>query len=547
LSFGGIRAFLAEPVRPELLLGVAVTAALFLLNKRVPSAALIPLVMLAATVIAQIMLSNGLCAARCDADIWRFSNDHAVQWMPPWQIQLDTADVQHIVASLPGMLVVSFVAVLTVLLSVSTLEITFQREFELNKMLRAHALLAGLSAALGGYIALITIGRTVLSSQTGGKVLAGVIAAGVCIAVLLGAGTVIFHIPKAALGGLVLYLGVSFLKHWLWDKRKSTSALEYVQIFLILGIVANYGYMTGFAAGLLLSCVLFVVTYSRVPLANLATNLTVFSSSVVRPEYEVDILRAHGGGTHVYRLGGYVFFGSASKIEAVFKDMGPRVEGVVIDFTNVSGIDGSAIGVFRRILRRYWGSGIRFNFVTTPGTENAIRHFSPDDGGSLNVQHFSSLDHALESAEEAVLARWNTGAGHSSCFEFLEDADERLVFEQHCERREIKQGERLSSEGDFADEVFFIAAGSFDVVKKTMRLAKLRPGAIVGEIAFYTGASRTASIIAARDAAVFAFHKDMLTRLRASHPDLATKFDLMVIRKVSGALARTSTLVTMFK
>src|SRR5690606_10626330 len=88
---------------------------------------------------------------------------------------------------------------------------------------------------------------------------------------------------------------------------------------------------------------------------------------------------------------------------------------------------------------------------------------------------------------------------------------------------------------------------SFDVVKKNVRLAKLRVGAIVGEIAFYTGAARTASIIAARDGVVLAFHKDALARLRAEHPELATKFDLMVIRKVSCALSRPSTLLTMVK
>ena len=63
-----------------------------------------------------------------------------------------------------------------------------------------------------------------------------------------------------------------------------TGPVEFAQILLILALVANYGFMMVFSAGLLISCLVFVLTYSRVHLADLATNLSLFASAVVRVE-----------------------------------------------------------------------------------------------------------------------------------------------------------------------------------------------------------------------------------------------------------------------
>jgi SulP family sulfate permease len=548
LSLKGVRTFLADPVRPELAVGIAVALTFFFLSKRIPNSVLIPAVMLVTTLGVHVLLESGLCTGpRCGVETWRFANTQDLQWMAPWEIELDLAQLDLLVAQLPTMLVITFVGVLTILLSVPSLELTFQKEFDLNRVLRGQALMAGLAAAFGGYIGIITIGRTMLNRQTGGKAVAGIIAAGICLATLLGAGGAIFYIPKAALGGLVLYLGITMLKQWLWDRRKFISWPEYLQIFLILVLVANYGFVTGFAAGLLISCVLFVVTYSRIPLAHLATNLAVFPSSVVRPDHETQVLSAHGAKTYVYRLSGYVFFGSASKIEGVFKGMDRDIEAAVIDFTNVSGVDSSAISVFQRIFRRYWGRATLFGIVYSPGTETAIKSFSPEPGAGANIRYFPSLDHALEWAEEAVLHRWEAAGEHDSTFEFLENLDDREVFRRHCELRHIRKGEKLSAEGDHVQEIYFIESGALDVVKAHVRLAKLHQGAIVGEMALYTNEARTASIIAAADSSVYVFHKEALTRLRTTHPGLATQFDLMVIGKISGALKRTSKLVAMFR
>ena len=61
--------------------------------------------------------------------------------------------------------------------------------------------------------------------------------------------------------------------------------------------------------------------------------------------------------------------------------------------------------------------------------------------------------------------------------------------------------------------------------------------------AFYTGAARTASIVAVEDSRVQILHRDALLRMRTEHPSLAMRFDHMVIRKLAGSLERTNTLI----
>ena len=549
LSIAGMEELFTHPLRADLFFGIGVAAALYWLARRVSGAVLIPLVMIAATLIVNLFLASGICSGGpCEPGYWMFTGLQNTQWMPPWTLDPGAVNVLKLIESLPSVLVVSFVGLLTILLSLASLEMNFRREFDLNRVLRTHAATSGIAALLGGFTGILSIGRTTLNRSAGGGALSGVVAALICLAMLLGAGGLISYVPKAALGGLVLYLGVNMLRQWLWDLRKFASRAELAEIVLILTLVANYGYLTGFSAGLVISCLIFVVTYSGIPLASLVTDLSLFTSSVVRPGHQVDILRAHGQRTMIYRLSGYVFFGSANKIDLMFqaRDIG-SVEGVVLDFSDVSGIDRSAIGVFQRILRRYGDLPLRFYFVHSAANDEQLHSISQDSEAARNVGYFPSLDHALEVAEENLISRHAPDDGVNSWFDFLDIQADRATFLGYCEARSVAADEVLCHDGEFSDSIYFVESGSFDVIKMSgkspLRLAKLSKGAMAGEMAFYTGAARTASIVAVEDSRVQILHRDALLRMRTEHPSLAMRFDHMVIRKLAGSLERTNTLI----
>jgi SulP family sulfate permease len=309
--------------------------------------------------------------------------------------------------------------------------------------------------------------------------------------------------------------------------------------------------MVGFAAGVLLSCAVFIVTYSRLPIASVSTNLSLFTSSVARSEADTDILREHGERVLLYRLRGYVFFGSASKIDKVFRAMPDEIEAVIIDFSSVSGIDSSAVGVFQRMLRRHHAKTTAFYLVYSEATERAVRAISLLST-SGRVHYCQTLDEAVEIAEDHLIARMGGLRAQPTALQFLRDPRQRTTFLGYCEMRKIAGGDTLCREGDRSNEVFFLESGALFVLKSTgdkrvLRLAKLHAGSMVGELAFYTDEARTASIAADVDSTIYVLRREALVQLRAAHPDLAALFDHMVIHKVSHALTRANKLLALYR
>ena len=75
---------------------------------------------------------------------------------------------------------------------------------------------------------------------------------------------------------------------------------------------SSFGLEMGMVVGVVISCVVFVISYARIRAT--AEPATTFSSSVRRPfEHRIalSILREH---VHVITLQGYIFFGSAIRI-----------------------------------------------------------------------------------------------------------------------------------------------------------------------------------------------------------------------------------------
>jgi SulP family sulfate permease len=498
-----------------------------------------------------VALASGVCpAAACSRDNWMLHGLDDLAWRPPWNLSLEWLDGRTLIAELPAMLVISFVGTLAILVSLASLERDFKKEFDLDRLLKAHAASTGVSALLGGFVGIVSIGRTSLNRAVGGGAMSGVIASAICLAMLVGASGLIAYVPKAVLGALIMFLGLNMLKKWLWDQITTVRLHELAQIVLIIVLVANFGYLVGFAAGTVISCIVFAVAYSHIPLANLTTDLSALPSSVVRSRQDVETLSMRASKTVIYRFEGYMFFGSAKKIDAVFQTMDmATLEAIVMDFTLVNGIDRSAISAFQRILRRYADLPLHFYFVLPVANRDLQLSLLEDDTLHHQLSFFEVLDHALEAAEDRILSSNRVVGYEPSCFDFLDDMGDREVFRRYCDFRQFESGDMLCHEGELSDAIYFVNSGTFDVIKPLdskpgRRLAKISVGAMVGEMALYTGKARSASIQATVSSSAYILSKLALARMRAELPELVTRFEHMVIRKVSESLARSNQLVT---
>ncbi|MFZ4710126.1 MAG: cyclic nucleotide-binding domain-containing protein, partial [Zwartia sp.] len=480
---------------------------------------------------------------------WLFTQLQDGQWLAPWNLNFKTEHLYLILELLPSLLIVSFVGLITILLSVASLELNSKKEFELDKIVRAHGATSLIAAIFGGFVGIISISRTTLNQSGGGGKLSGVVASLICLAFFLGAGVVLTVIPKAALGGLILFLGIGMFKQWLWDQRHIVSKTEFAQILLILFLVAQFGYLYGFVAGIIISCLIFVYTYSQIGLAFPPTDLSEFPSTVVRAERQVKVLKNSGKNIAIFRLNGYVFFGSASKIEALFKSINiDLMEGAIIDLSHISGIDRSAIGVFQRMIRRYAHKNLQFYLVFSDNNRVLVQSIASIDEGSHLVSFYGSLDSAIEYAEEELITKFSTDIVPKTIFHFTDSPEDSATFQTYCTFKNIPEGEVIVKEGDVdSGEIYFLESGEFRVSTLVdgdlLTLAKVLPGSIVGEISFYTHGARSATISALSPSRFYTLTEANLAKMRKEHPLLAAKLDLMVITKLSNSLQRADKLI----
>jgi NTE family protein len=69
---------------------------------------------------------------------------------------------------------------------------------------------------------------------------------------------------------------------------------------------------------------------------------------------------------------------------------------------------------------------------------------------------------------------------------------------------DLKRGQDLVREGDKSDAIFVVLFGRFLVYVKSRSepVAEISAGELIGEIGFFSGQCRTATVVAARDSAV---------------------------------------------
>jgi len=106
----------------------------------------------------------------------------------------------------------------------------------------------------------------------------------------------------------------------------------------------------------------------------------------------------------------------------------------------------------------------------------------------------------------------------------------------------------IIEQGAPSNDIFFIEAGHASVAvapegRAPVRLATVGPGSIVGEIAFYLGETRSASVVAEEDMIVWRLSRASVQRLQAEMPEVALRFHEGIAAMLAKRLTRTNHLV----
>ena len=101
-------------------------------------------------------------------------------------------------------------------------------------------------------------------------------------------------------------------------------------------------------------------------------------------------------------------------------------------------------------------------------------------------------------------------------------ADERAALMAELETRALKRGDVLVRQGDAADALYIVISGRFAVTLEGRRdpLTEIGPEQPIGEIAFLTGGTRTATVSAMRDSLVLRLGRNEFERISAKCPGI---------------------------
>ncbi|MGE5073429.1 MAG: SLC26A/SulP transporter family protein, partial [Anaerolineae bacterium] len=453
---------------------------------------------------------------------------------------LPLVDWPAILGQLDKIATLIVLSVVALLLNASALEVTLGQDIDLNQEIRAAGfgnLLAAFGGAPVGYQAL---SLSTLARRLGGKTrLVNLFSGLLCGAALFFGASLISYFPKVVLGGMLFYLGLSFLVEWLVDARRSLPAVDYLLIWLILGIIIAFGFLQGIAAGIFIAAIIFVISYSRVNVVRNVLNGQIFHSNVDRPRLHRELLSQHGGEIHILRLQGFIFFGTVQslleRVRARLADPAqPRLCYLVLDFQRVTRLDSSAVFGITRLKQLALANGVWMVWTqVSPGIQQQLRRGGLVDDRDDSFMILPTLDHGVEWCENRVLA----AGGVTDITGFVERMDGQLKrafpslhpvdrIMKYLERREVQPGEYLMHQGDTATEMYFVESGMVDVQIQTedgqlVRLRSIRGGATVGEIGLYLGTVRTASVVARRPSAVYRLSADSLKMMGIQDPEVA--------------------------
>ena len=554
--------FAAEQL-PKLLTMLAVTAAIIIGRRWLAPGLLVPLIVLVATALFHVVV--GIAGSGEDrlAELgWLASMPSAGSLWPPFPASaLADIDWGLVLSAWPTIAVIVVVTMIAVLLNVTGLEVEARRDIDLDAELKVAGITNALGGLVGGAPGYPSLSMTVLARRLNGGSRGSTIIAGAFVLLVLFFGSsVIGLVPLPVLAAIVLTTGADLLYERLIVSYRRLPRSEYLVVVAIFAATVFLGFLTAVIFGLLAAMALFVFDYSRAGVVKLELTGRDYQSSFAASEQRRRLLQEHGGIILMMRLQGYLFFGTANGLRrAIERRIKVRDENaahfVILDFRRISGLDSAAVQSFVRLAdsARDYGAKITLANVSKPVLRTLIRGGLPV-GPDAPVKIAESFDRALAASEDAVIAAVdpalsvrNARSIESQLEAFADDPAEITQMATFLERTLFETGDIMIEEGTPAEDMFFVEAGGASVRIASdgheITLATLGPGSIAGEIAFYLGTARTASVVADSAVVAWRFTKESLHHMEKDRPAVAARFHRGMAEVLADRLAATNRLV----
>lgn len=454
---------------------------------------------------------------------------------------------------------IMIISCIALLLNASGIELVVREEIDLNRELRSTGLVNVLAGLVGGIVGIHSLSLSTLGHRMGVKSrIIGLLSAAVCGLALLFGSTMLSYFPMPVMGGVLVYISLTFLYEWLYASWFKLPRIDCLLILFILVVIGVFGFLEGVAAGLIVAVVIFVVRYSRVSVIKQSFSGTNYYSSVDRPPDDRHLLAEQGESIYILKLQGFIFFGTANNLlEEIRKRARDKTRQsicyILLDFRFVNGVDSSAANSFTKMKQYAETEGFKliFSHLIPIVTGQFIRGgFDVKEDGHFRT--FVDLDRAMEWCENRILIEGQiTHDGQRLSLEdqlsdFMPPGTEAGSVMKYLERQEVPEGYYLMRQGDPPQSLYFLESGQVTAQLegkgkgKAVRLRTMGPGTVVGELGLYLRLLSTASVITDRPSVFYRLSEEALQKLEEDEPLVALAFHRFIVNCLGGRLVHAN-------
>lgn len=472
-------------------------------------------------------------------------------WPVVTQATTQAIDWSIVVTQLPNILTICLLSLIGMILNINGIELETHQDIDLDRELKVEAFgnfIAGLGGGFSGYG---TLSLSMLGPRSGiNSRIIPVTSALVCFGVLFfGAGALTF-IPKPLLGGLLFLMGLFFMDEWIFAGWKRLTPSDYLIVLSIVLTVVNQGFLLGVGLGLVLTIIIFLVRFTRIPVLQRSENLASRHSMQQRSIPDQVLLKNAGDECIILTLSGYLFFGSTyfigRKVKEVFENE-HQLKALILDMSQIQGFDVSAMNTVLRIAHQSRPRQIRLVLASPPAGLIALMQRNAPAESLKQINVYGHINEALESSEDLLLARrrelFNTKSEDSLAamdllfHDAVDDLDAHLQEQERFEallekmdryvnRQSVADGECLVEQGQEQHCVIFILWGTVtlfgrDGAGTKKKLASLSSGKIIASKVAWRSWVADYSAEVENQALIATLSRDAIGQMESEMPEVA--------------------------
>jgi SulP family sulfate permease len=246
----------------------------------------------------------------------------------------------------------------------------------------------------------------------------------------------------------------------------------------------------------------------------------------------------------IYELQGFLFFGTAhnfyTKIKNDLQDKSSPIRHVILSFKHVSGVDASAEQILQKIFLAADKQNASISTIELPTQEQTtVARLLRRSPTLIADQNYAAIYDAMEAIEENLLRERDFEGSRVSLQGWLDsrlgDTEMAEKLFRSLERVDYKSGDIICSQGEEANEIFFLDIGrvdvvSYDIPSQPFRIYSFMRHTMLGEMGFVRKEARSAQLVARGSTTVYSLSRETYDRLEAANdPVIDTLLQLISI------------------